>query len=357
MTEPLHGYTIIGSCYRSDCCRRTIYHRSLLLHPNEHTTLTRPGLRPPFWGYKPAGIVYHTDEVRMRMENGMDILCACDERYLPHTATMLCSLLERNPGATIHIFHSVDDNRKLLQLKSFVRKSGGEVASYQMSPALVTGLRVDKWISIAAYYRLLAPRVLPKNLMRVLYLDSDIVVRSSLSEIWNVDLAGQALAAVEDFARPRTFNSGVLLINLRFWRQNNVAEQAVAFARNNPEKVPQHDQDALNAVVADRWYKLPKIWNDQLYMFKWGMKPLDAAVIHYCADVKPWHWSWNFVIPHPLKYEYHRYRSKTPWRRYRLREGRAVLPWRFGFVKDGMKNVLPSSVRERMRSLRIRLVW
>ena len=27
---------------------------------------------------------------------GMEILCACDGRYLPHTATMLCSLLENN---------------------------------------------------------------------------------------------------------------------------------------------------------------------------------------------------------------------------------------------------------------------
>ena len=24
---------------------------------------------------------------------GMEVLCACDERYLPHLATMLCSLL------------------------------------------------------------------------------------------------------------------------------------------------------------------------------------------------------------------------------------------------------------------------
>ena len=32
------------------------------------------------------------------------------------------------------------------------------------------------------------------------------------------------------------FNSGVMLINLDYWRQNNVGERAIAFVRDNPTK-------------------------------------------------------------------------------------------------------------------------
>lgn len=42
----------------------------------------------------------------------MEILCACDERFLPHTATMLSSLLTHNCGSRIHFFHSPGVSRE-----------------------------------------------------------------------------------------------------------------------------------------------------------------------------------------------------------------------------------------------------
>lgn len=293
------------------------------------------------------------------MRGKMDVLCACDERYVPHTATMLCSLLEFNANSKIHILHDSAAGSELLKLKSFAQENGSEVTLYPMSPDHFHDLRVD-WLSPAAYYRLLAVRVLPQALTKVLYLNSDIIVRRSLAKLWDTDLDGYGLAAVKDLAQPlgvTKFNSGVMLLNLDYWRRNKVGEQAIAFARDNPEKVVLHDQDALNAILVDRWVQLAATWNYQLYQSESGMRPLlDAAIVHYSGFVKPWHWSWNFVVPHPLKYEYHRYRKRTPWRRYALREGRRVLPWRAGFVRVAMKIVLPRSIRHRIVSVRMRLI-
>jgi lipopolysaccharide biosynthesis glycosyltransferase len=303
----------------------------------------------------------------------MDILCACDERYVRHTAAMLCSLLEHNGYCGVHVLHSTEAGRELLRLKSFVEKYGSMITLYRMIPEDFGGLHFDSRISVASYYRLLGPRFLPSSLRKILYLDSDIIVRRSLSALWDTDIHDHALAAAEDpdplAERPwasgsgaihippgsKYFNAGVMLINLDFWRRNDVPERAIAFIRNHPEKAPEHDQDALNALLVGEWIQLPATWN---YIINATGRCADPAVIHYGGKDKPWHWSWNLIVPHPLKYEYHRYRKKTPWRRFRLREGRAILPWRLALflksppplLKSVLKSVLPRGVRRWLRS-------
>ena len=49
----------------------------------------------------------------------MEVLCACDELYLPHAATMLCSLLEHNSVSRVHFFYSTIKSVELEKLKFF----------------------------------------------------------------------------------------------------------------------------------------------------------------------------------------------------------------------------------------------
>jgi lipopolysaccharide biosynthesis glycosyltransferase len=298
----------------------------------------------------------------------LEVLCGCDERYLPHAATMLCSLLEHNSVFRIHIFYSSIDGCQLAKLKSLVERYGSEAVCYEMVREDFQDLRVDKGASqssIANYFRLWAPRILPRNLERILYLDSDIIVRRSLTDLWNTDLCDHALAAVEDsFWDPKAgygyveltpgakyFNSGVLLINLDYWKQNSVYERAVEFMRNNPDKLNYYDQDALNAILVHRWINLPAIWNEHALSTP-GPPALrnkhivNPAIVHFVGDDKPWRWS----SKHPFKREYHKYRRKTPWRQYR-EEGRPALPQRLGrSLRRSARVVLPGRLREWLRS-------
>jgi lipopolysaccharide biosynthesis glycosyltransferase len=288
----------------------------------------------------------------------MEILCACDARFLPHTATMLCSLLENNTGSQVHLLYSSLGCRDLKKLDRFVKGYRSTLTCYEMIPANFHDLRVDKWASIANYYRLLAPQLLPDDVDKVLYLDSDIIVRSSLNELWRNDLTNYALAAVANLDEPagtlglprgaKYFNSGVLLINLTFWRQHSVSETALAFIRNHPEKVEYWDQDALNAILVGRWIELPRYWNMQ--DDRWEKNP---AIVHFCSVKKPWHWSSD----HLFKSDYHEYRVKTPWPRYQP-DGMPGLGLRLDsslrrFV-DPMRSraqaALPSSLRKWLRS-------
>jgi lipopolysaccharide biosynthesis glycosyltransferase len=285
----------------------------------------------------------------------MEVLCACDERYLPHAATMLCSLLEHNSVSRIHFFYSTIRNGELEKLKSLVARYGSKLLCYEMVAADFQDLRIDRWISNAAYYRLLAARFLPAETEKVLYFDCDIIVRNGLNELWATDLAGRALAAVPDYwldpqsrglpEGAKYFNSGVLLINLPFWRQNNVAERAIAFIKNNPDKVTAWDQDALNAILVNQWVELPPHWNAQNEAH-WRQESQSRvaakpAVVHFITDDKPWRWS----NKHPFKREYHKYRLKTPWAKYR-QEGQP----RFRIVYSFARALVPRSLRKWLRA-------
>jgi len=289
----------------------------------------------------------------------MDVLCSCDEPYLPHAATTLCSLLEHNGAARIHLFHHSIPAEGLSKLASLVERYGGTLASYRITPDDLEGIRVQQsYWSIANYFRLLAPRVLPAEVKKVLYLDSDIIIRRSLKDLWEIDLGDSPFAAVEDaFWDPKLdyvqipegakyFNSGVMLINLDYWRQHDVCGQAINFVKNNPDKVNYVDQDALNAIFVGRWINLPPIWNDQAkaQIHVPAVRNLDVsnpAIVHFLGAHKPWMWSCN----HPFRRDYRKYRVKTPWREFRL-EGKP----RLYLLRRVARMVLPSDVRQWIRS-------
>ena len=113
---------------------------------------------------------------------------------------------------------------------------------------------------MAAYYRLLMTSVLPKDLDKVLYLDCDMIVLRDIHEIFNIELEHYALAAISDNlpyseqhrlqlhmeVGERTFSSGVMLINLSYWRENNVESGLLEYAKRHREEVYLHDLDVLN---------------------------------------------------------------------------------------------------------------
>ena len=170
-----------------------------------------------------------------------------------------------------------------------------------------------------AYFLRLAIADLLPELKRVIYLDVDLLVKSELSALFEIDLKGAAIGAVEDSAvkamlaaptqtqsihtitvvvrryveeflgpSARYFNSGVMVIDLDRWRQKGYRKQALDFMRNR-YLVLFADQDALNAVLQTAVCFIPDEWN--------YMPTLDAAtsaartkaakIVHFAA-FKPW---------------------------------------------------------------------
>lgn len=184
----------------------------------------------------------------------------------------------------------------------------------------------DSWIHPTVFSRLFFAEFLPEETNRVLYLDVDILIRGDITPLLEEDLNGAVVAAVEDHGISRNprffptfethhqqlgilhepgryFNAGVLLIDVAQWQAEQISERTLAFCASRHAVLPYADQDALNAVLKDRWKNLHPRWNCQrnlledFYASKGRSRfnarnkhPLDfdPVILHFTTHKKPW---------------------------------------------------------------------
>lgn len=206
------------------------------------------------------------------------------------------------------------------------------------------GLEVGHY-SLASVARLLAPQVFGPEVGRVLYLDSDLTVEADVAPLWDLDLGDTAIWAVQngdagefmacvgskfpEVAAPPDavyFNSGVLLINLPAWRSQQVSERTFAFMRRHGGALSFPDQDALNAVAAGDWGRLPPRWNKQVIRLGQpeAAPRADPGIIHYSA-FKPWSPDYTW----PCGMVFHRAYLHSGW------DGRVTALRRFAGLAGG----------------------
>ncbi len=274
----------------------------------------------------------------------MDIVFCTDKNYIMPTGVLMTSICVNNACYDI-MFHvvcnpNVTQNDKD-DLTSITLKYGKKIAFYNVDAASVTDFSVGRkgqpgHITIATYYRLLLPILLPQEVKKVLYLDSDIIVRGDIGPLFDTDLGNAAVGAVADMSEGQIymynrlrysyqfgyFNAGVLLINLEYWRKNNILGECVEFAKQYPERIKLHDQDILNYLLRERKRALPLTYNFQegflytevavsleKYEDEIFATESDPAIIHYTA-IKPWF----KLCDNPYRGVFLEYRSLTKWK-------------------------------------------
>jgi len=139
----------------------------------------------------------------------MVIACGADDHFAVPLAVTLYSTLthlsEESPVSLCLLDGGISEKNRC-RLNSVVENapSPARVNLHWIRPdlTLLRDLRVQRWLTGAAYLRLLLPRILSERLEKVLYLDSDLVVRKNLMDLWNVDLDGYAVRAVQEFGQP-----------------------------------------------------------------------------------------------------------------------------------------------------------
>jgi lipopolysaccharide biosynthesis glycosyltransferase len=203
-------------------------------------------------------------------------------------------------------------------------------------PTCLNNFPVNGHASVATYFRLLLPSLLPAEIDRVLFIDADTVVTADLQELWHQPLQGKALGAVPEhisscrdhnYTFGDYFNAGVMLVDLQRWRQADVLSRGSEFARANADRLRHWDQDVLNHVFLNDWLPIKDRWNACPHLF--GLLPdislapedltrfeqeaiQNPAIIHFAGGgglVKPW----NARCLHPLRHHYLKVRSLTPW--------------------------------------------
>ncbi len=263
------------------------------------------------------------------------VIFATNNIFCPHAAEAIVSLLENNAekDITVHLFTIECERQNIERICRIVEGYHQTIKSYEITRETFDCFPETGAYSLACYLRLFAPSLLP-DVDKVLYLDCDLIVNSSLQELWDIDLDGYAVAAVHDaslsynivkkylgydYWKDGYFNSGVLLMNLKYWREHDLQNKLVDFL--NTHKVSLPDQDALNIVLHGSVKYIHPKWNCHVGYFafpplvfpsqKKYIKELwnGAKIIHFTGPTKPWYKE----CVNPYKHAYLKYRKITRW--------------------------------------------
>lgn len=273
-----------------------------------------------------------------------------DRAYQQHFGASATSLLLnfRGPGSdlVLHVLTDEVDAPFQGQLARLTDTFRARIEVHQVPAGdvqqvanLTLNHRGQTHLSAAAYFRVLLPHILPGDLDRVLYLDSDTIVLSDIRPLFEMDLQHATLAAALDMGSvemaaerglARYLNTGVMLMNLSRWRQDRLTERCLDFAAQNPGKISFGDQCAINHVCGDSAQVLDRRWNRFVLASTPMDNAADAGVLHFITPDKPWQ-SW---YENDLGQLYWRYLDVSPW--------------------SGAKPVAPSTTLQARRLARLR---
>lgn len=281
----------------------------------------------------------------------MEIVCATDGHYLRHVVAMLESLWLHNPSPDLRVYLIFDsvEPEELGKAASHLRQRLPHLCLLQASSQSLDGFPVNGHATVATYFRLLLPELLPHAVERVIFVDADTVVTASLSELWDIPLQDRMLAAVPEhrlschdhgYRFGEYFNAGVMLIDLDRWRRSELLSRGREFAIQHPDRLRHWDQDILNHVFAGQWLPLADRWNACPHLFGltpgydiavYGRTPAEEeaiaapGIVHFAGPgrIKPW----NALCTHPFRDHYRQVKALTPWASMPLDE-RPPPPWK-----------------------------
>jgi lipopolysaccharide biosynthesis glycosyltransferase len=300
------------------------------------------------------------------------VVCAADNNYAMQLAVTIRSILENFKGNRKIIFFVIDGgitNRNKQRIRKsiifdrcefefeFVSISDALLRDIQEIHELTETVNVKTkadYISIASFYRVIIPELLSNQFEKVIYLDCDLVVKGNLEELWKIDIGENYLLAAQDTWIPsvssptamlnflelglepkaKYFNAGVLVINLKKWREDRLNAKAVKYFRQNLEHIGWYDQGLLNALLINQWGQLDPRWNFNATSFysyslrgyvSWKNSESlfsedvynnllqDPYIVHFVSAKKPW------TSRHtPCKEEFFKYLDMTVWSGWRL---------------------------------------
>lgn len=281
-----------------------------------------------------------------------DFALCFNDHYAPYACVTIRSIAEavhRDDEVYIHLLIDNDltkRSEKNIQ-KSAVSTSGKKinVKFYKIEGdadlSLIPESLTKKW-SIAAWFRILLPKLLDDNIQRVLYLDCDVIVNDHLDDLFAMDISNKSLGGCVDvilnyddsvyerlqYNKSKGYIcSGVLLLNIDYWRQNNLEKRLLDYAVNNASKFKFFDQDTINYVCQDSKIILPSKYGvmTQYFTNRTFLEEhvceiqemiKSPAIIHY-AGSQPWIFSRNKSLHSYLWWKH--YRGLRQWPEIQVR--------------------------------------
>lgn len=238
------------------------------------------------------------------------VFFAADDKYIKFMMVTMKSIIDnasRKYSYKLHVLHTDITEEH----QEFVKQL--ETENCKICFTDVTGelkkiknkISLRDYYSATTYYRLFIAEMFPQY-SKVLYVDSDTIIREDIAKLYKYDMGKNYIGAVRDqlvvqtdiygdyvekvlgISRGAYFNAGVVLINCEQFRKKNMIKQFVDLLNTYTFVVAQ-DQDYLNILCKDHVLWVDPRWNVQMI----GTLPFEedkAKLIHYNLAAKPWHY-------------------------------------------------------------------
>lgn len=257
------------------------------------------------------------------------VCLSTNDKWAPFTAVTIASIMSNTKSKVLFfvLFSELSDKR-VTEINSLLKKFVNAEIEY---------ISIDKkdlqkffvgipYVSNDTFSKILFPKI-KNNIERAIYTDVDVVFKGDVAELFNENLDGHIIGAVEGISHSdekdnirlsidkdhKYFQSGLLLIDCKKWREQNIMSRCFEVVKNTP-KLRYGDQDLLNIVFSVNNYK-------KLHQ-KYCVIPFQLAemqsfsedsrealrkpfIIHYAGGNKPW------ITSGPLENDFWRYAAMT----------------------------------------------
>lgn len=259
------------------------------------------------------------------------VVTAADENYAPYLSVMISTLLKQTSRSTPIRFVIIDDDLSVASKEKLIQtarnhSNAAVIQFVKVDESVYEDFLVSDHITTTAYFRISMPKILAKKkYKKILYIDADTLILDDIQKLYQQDLEGKTIGAIIDPGQTKAlerlgvdsedyyFNSGVMVIDVDRWNQQEITEKTISYLKKHGDKIIYHDQDALNAVLYEQWHPFHPRWNMQASLvsdkhpapneaykkaYKEGRET--PAIIHFTGHDKPW----NTLEDHPFQEKY-----------------------------------------------------
>lgn len=265
--------------------------------------------------------LFHTGINPFKRTKVVPIFFAINNNYAPYTAVAMHALtryLDPSRYYRVIILHDGLSWANRVKLRALVTKNCAiefkKISNNLYLKALVKYCNskrkgaVDFFSTAVYYYRFFIPRLFPMY-NKCVYIDSDIILRDDIGELFDTDLEDNVAGAVPERVMTTVpefkdysdraievphedyVNTGVLVLDLKKMRKMRYLTKMLNIIEKYDADLLAPDQDYFNVILKGQIKLLPRIWNTG------PDEPLtkQTKLLHYYLFKKPWHYS---DVPH-----------------------------------------------------------
>ena len=263
--------------------------------------------------------------------NNVPIVLSSSDYYIPYAAVTLMSILQNASSNYFYDFiflHSSISKKSKNLIRNIAKEYPNTSIRFFCVASLINQYEfvANNNVRIENFYRLFVQEIF-KNYKKIVYLDSDLLVKRDVSELYNIDIGNNLIAAAPDAdwlgqyngAIPKIktycntklklinpysyFQAGVLIFNLEEMKKT-FAEAELAEFGSKCEYI-YVDQDVLNVKCQGRVHVLDIRWNIMSACGGGRIQTIETYapvsikkkyfegrknpyIIHYAGHIKPW---------------------------------------------------------------------